>query len=300
MKPYSTFGIVGFPWDGGASLGRPGSRFAPEKIREAFAWFANRIENNQVYNVEKRKTFTLPKNALTDYGNIEIAAYSTDQTFAQAEAKLKAVLADHAFPFVLGGDHSISYPLIKALHDQNPGKRIGIIQFDAHLDLVDESPVQGRFSQSSQMRRAIELEHVSAKDIVQVGVRSYNYPWYANYLKDIGIHQITAQEVHQSDPLAIAEQIKSVMENVDLVYLTYDMDVLDPAYAPGVGANEPGGLTPVQSFAILDALYPLVDAFDIAEVNPLYDHQDITTAMAARIMFDCFVARMECGENAQT
>lgn len=150
------------------------------------------------------------------------------------------------------------------------------------------------------MRRAIELEHVSAKDIVQVGVRSYNYPWYANYLKDIGIHQITAQEVHQSDPLAIAEQIKSVMENVDLVYLTYDMDVLDPAYAPGVGANEPGGLTPVQSFAILDALYPLVDAFDIAEVNPLYDHQDITTAMAARIMFDCFVARMECGENAQT
>ncbi len=149
------FGIVGFPWDGGASLGRPGARFAPQGIRDAYKWFENRIEDNQVYDVDKRKLYTLRENSIIDYGDIDIVAYSTEKTFANAKNKATEMLTNDVFPFVLGGDHSISYPIIEALHDNTKGK-IGIIQFDAHLDLVDDSPVQGKFSQSSQMRRAIE------------------------------------------------------------------------------------------------------------------------------------------------
>ncbi len=288
---HKNFGIVGFPWDGGASLGRPGARFAPAKIREAFSWFYNRIENNQVYNVEKRQTFNLVDHGIKDYGDIDLAAFSTEKTFENAEKKINQVLQEKSFPFVLGGDHSISYPIIKALHDNTEGN-IGIIQFDAHLDLVDESPIQGKLSQSSQMRRALELPRVNPEHIVQIGVRSYNYPWYEKYLTENSIVQITAREVHESTPKKVIQQTLDALKDAEKIYLTFDIDVLDPAYAPGTGANEPGGLTPVQCMTMLDSLYEVVDAFDIAEVNPLYDHQDITTTFAARIMFDCAVARL--------
>lgn len=285
------FGIIGFPWDGGASLGRPGARYAPKAIREAAQWLQNRIVDNQVYNVEKRKLIDFHEQRIIDYGDIEIAAYSTEITFQNAEAKIKQVLADGVFPFILGGDHSISYPGIKALHDSTEGN-IAIIQFDAHLDLVDDSPVQGKFSQSSQIRRALELPRVKPEHIIQIGVRSYNYPWYAKYLEEIGIVQMTAREVHQMSAQEVIERTLAACEGVDKIYLTFDIDVLDPAFAPGSGANEPGGLTPVQCFTILDGLYRHIHAMDIAEVNPLYDHQDVTTSMAARVLFDCATERV--------
>lgn len=284
-----TFGILGFPWDGGASLGRPGARFAPESIRQAFKWFEQRIENNQVYDVDKRKLYTLQKADIEDFGDIEIAAYSTEQTFENAREKTLNMLKAGTFPFVLGGDHSISYPIIEALHEHTEGS-IGIIQFDAHLDLVDDSPVQGKYSQSSQMRRAIELERISPEHVVQIGVRSFNYPWYQEYLKDIGVVQYTARDVHTGAPEAIIREVLDYhLKDVDHIYLTFDMDVLEPGLAPGTGANEPGGLTVVQAMTMLDALYEKVDIFDIAEVNPLYDVREITASIAAKIMFECAV-----------
>ncbi|UFJ41847.1 agmatinase family protein [Brevibacillus humidisoli] len=284
-------GIVGFPWDGGASLGRPGARYAPKAIREAAGWLRNRIDGGKVYNVEKRKLIHFHEQEIIDYGDIEIAAYSTETTFQSAEAKIRELLDDNVFPFILGGDHSISYPGIKALHDSSTGN-IGIIQFDAHLDLVDDSPVQGRFSQSSQMRRALELPRVKPHHIVQIGVRSYNYPWYDEYLRETGIVQITAREVHRMSTAEVIERTLRACQDVEKIYLTFDIDVLDPAFAPGSGANEPGGLTPVQCFDLLDGLYRHIDAMDIAEVNPLYDPQEITASMAARILFDCATERV--------
>ncbi|PTX64791.1 formiminoglutamase/agmatinase [Melghirimyces profundicolus] len=291
----STLGILGFPWDGGATLGRPGSRFAPQAIREALQWFTNRIGDQKVYDVEKKRLVDLTKMELSDYDDIDIAAYSTEKTFQNAEDSVRELLNSGVFPLILGGDHSISYPMIKALHDQTEGK-VGIIQLDAHLDLVDDSPVQGRFSQSSQMRRALELSRIEPENIVQIGVRGYNYPWYETYLKETGIVQITAAEVHQTKPNQVIERTLAACEGVEKIYLTFDIDVLDPAFAPGTGANEPGGLTPVQCLSILEGLYPHINAMDIAEVNPLYDHHGITSSLAARIVFDCYTA-LACRGN---
>ncbi|MXQ52585.1 agmatinase [Shimazuella sp. KC615] len=290
MDMSKNFGILGFPWDGGASLGRPGARYAPNAIRESAKWLQNRITDNQIYDVENRKLIDLKDLQIIDYGDIDIVAYSTDLTFQNAEAKVSKILEDGSFPFILGGDHSISYPGIKALHDHSKGK-VGIIQFDAHLDLVDDSPIQGRFSQSSQMRRALELPHISPENIVQIGVRSYNYPWYAEYLENQGIVQMTAREVHHMKAKEVIEKTLEACKDVDVIYLTFDIDVLDPAFAPGSGANEPGGLTPVQCFEILDGLYEHIHAMDIAEVNPLYDHQDITVSIGAKLLFDCLTKR---------
>lgn len=290
MKLSNKFGIVGFPWDGGASLGRPGSRYAPKDIREVAQWLYNRIEDNKIYNVEKRKVIDLAESPIEDFGDIDIVAYSTEATFKNAEEKVAGLLEDGVFPFILGGDHSISYAPLKALHDSCEGN-VAIIQFDAHLDLVDESPVQGKFSQSSQIRRALELERIKPENIIQIGVRSYNYPWYGEYLKDSGIKQITAREVHNMTPEAVIQEALKACEGAEKIYLTFDIDCLDPAFAPGSGANEAGGLTPNQCFTILDGLYPHIHAMDIAEVNPLYDHQGVTTSIAARILFDCATER---------
>src|SRR5690625_2300293 len=208
------FGIVGFPWDGGASLGRPGARYAPKEVREAASWLQNRIIDNKIYNVDKRKMIDLSNHPIQDFGDVDIAAYSTDITFRNAEKKISDLLVDNVFPFIIGGDHSISYPAIKALHDSTDGN-VAIIQFDAHLDLVDESPVQGRFSQSSQMRRALELGRIRPEHVIQVGVRNFNYPWYADYLAETGIFQITATEVHNSTTDGIIRQILRACEGVE-------------------------------------------------------------------------------------
>ncbi|WP_274364767.1 agmatinase family protein [Paenibacillus thermotolerans] len=284
------FGIVGFPWDGGASLGRPGARYAPQAIRENAKWLQNRIQGGKVYNVETRELIDFNESKMIDYGDIDIVAYSTEATFANAEKKIGDLLDQGVFPFILGGDHSISYPGIKALHDRTKGN-VAVIQFDTHLDLVDDSPVQGKFSQSSQMRRALELPRIRPEHIIQLGVRSYNYPWYAEYLKENGIVQISAREIHRTSADVIVERVLEACKDADAIYLTFDIDVLEPAYAPGSGANEPGGLTPVQCFDILDQLYTKIDAMDIAEVNPLFDHQDITSSIGARILFDCATTR---------
>lgn len=282
------FGILGFPWDGGASLGRPGARLAPQEVRSAFGWFKGRIQDEKVYHVETRKNYNVNADQIVDYGDIDIVAYSVEQTLKNAEESTKEIIKKGGYPFIIGGDHSISYPIIKALHDTCEGQ-VGIIHFDAHLDLVDENHLQGKYSQSSEIRRAIELDRVSPEHVVQIGVRGFNYPWYCDYLKEIGVHQYTAYDVHSGDPLKIAKETLDILKDCEKIYLTFDIDVLDPAFAPGTGADEPFGLLPYQCMVMLNEFYSKTDAFDIAEVNPTFDLHGITTAVAARIMFECFI-----------
>ena len=282
------FGILGFPWDGGASLGRPGARYAPKEVREAFGWFKGRIQNEQVYHVESRKNYNVNADQILDYGDIDIVAYDEQQTIQNAYQSTKEIIEKDGFPFIIGGDHSISYPIIKALHDTCTGQ-VGIIHFDAHLDLVDENHLQGKYSQSSEIRRALELERVQPENIVQIGVRGFNYPWYRDYLKDIGIKQYTAYDVHKGDPEKIADETLERLSGCDKIYLTFDIDVMDPAFVPCPGADEPFGLLPFQCMVMLNKMYDKVDAFDIAEVNPTFDTHGITTAVASRIMFECFI-----------
>ncbi|MEY8368301.1 agmatinase family protein [Anaerovoracaceae bacterium 42-11] len=282
------FGILGFPWDGGASLGRPGARYAPKEIREAFGWFTGRIQDEKVYHVESRKNYNVRTEQIRDYGDIDIVAYDEQKTLENACEATKRIIENEGFPFIIGGDHSISWPPIKALHDTCSGQ-VGIIHFDAHIDLVDENHLQGRYSQSSEIRRALELPRVKEEHIVQIGLRGFNYPWYNDYLKETGIQQYTAYDVHMGDPKTIAKETLQRLSDCEKIYLTFDIDVMDPAFVPGTGADEPFGLTPFQCMVMLGELYSHVDAFDIAEVNPTYDTHGMTTAVASRIMFECFI-----------
>jgi formiminoglutamase/agmatinase len=280
------YAIIGFPWDMGASLGRPGARYAPKAIRDSLKWILNRVKDNKVFDIESNRVVDLSQVIIKDVGDIEIFAHDTFKTFNTAYMSIKNLIIEGFNPVIIGGDHSISYPCIKALHDSVEGT-IGIVQFDAHLDLVDETPFQGKFSHSSEIRRALELERV--KRVIQIGVRGYNYPFHYDDVRKFNIMQFSSYDVRKLGASIISEKVLKELNNIDYMYITLDIDVLDPSFAPGCGANEPGGLTIWDLIEILKKLAPYSHAFDIVEVNPLFDTGGITSSIAAKLLFDYII-----------
>lgn len=285
----SKYGIFGIPWDGGASLGRPGARYAPAKVREALNWILNRIQRGQIAAIERQALIDLQGTYIQDFGDIDIVHHDYRQTFSNIFNQTQELLQKGFIPMAIGGDHSVSFPMIEALHSSSSGN-IGIIQFDAHLDLMDESAAQGRFSQSSEIRRALELERVKAKNLVQIGVRGFNFPISWEYVKSNQIRQVTPEYISSSIIDDVAEECLAIVKDgTEKVYMTIDIDVIDPAYAPGCGANEPGGLTVAELEKLVCRFAPHADALDIVEVNPLFDLNDMTSSIAAKLLMNIIV-----------
>jgi agmatinase len=285
------FSVIGFPWDFGSSLGRPGARYGPEEIRKSAAWNLNRIREGRVWDVEGGQVIDLNAVEISDQGDVDIAAHDTELTFERAQAMVATALEGDRFPIVLGGDHAISLPPIRALAAARP--RIGIIQLDAHLDLVDFSPRQGSLSQSNQIRRALELPQMSAARLVQVGLRGLNYPEYADFCREQGITQLTAGQALEQGAEAVATRCLEVAgAEGAAIYFTLDIDALDPSSAPGAGAHEHGGLTPRFVSALIRRLAPAVSAFDITEVNPMFDLHGMTSNLASKLMWDLILTRV--------
>src|SRR5690606_27156511 len=285
------FAVIGFPWDFGASLGRPGARYGPDAIRQASLWNLARIRNGRVWDLEGGRVIDVSGLEITDRGDVTIAAHDQARTFANARELIGEALAQGWIPVVLGGDHSISLPGIEALVQATRGP-VGIIQIDAHLDLVDESPTQGRYSQSSQIRRALELEGVSPSRLVQIGLRGFNYPQYADYVREQGITQFTAPDVARLGAEHVArEALARAGRDGAAIYLTLDIDALDPAVAPGAGHLEFGGLSVQDVSAMLRLFAPHVAALDVAEVNPAFDVHGMTANLAAKLLFDLLMTR---------
>jgi agmatinase len=287
--------LLGVPFDSATTIGRPGARYAPERIRSAFGWNLNRVRNGAFYDVEGEKIVSMENYVVKDYGDIPIVGYDQMDTFKNAQESLTEILHSGAFPIVLGGDHEVSIPLLQAYHDYQKGP-LGIIHVDAHLDLVDENQRQGRYSGSSPMRRALEMGRYLPKNLVQVGVRGFNYPDQYEYIISKGINHISASKVHSLGGQAAAERaLEIATANGAKVYLSLDVDCLDYAYAPGTGADEAGGLTSAQVLQFMRVIAPHIGAMDIVEVNPMTDQQDATSGLAAQIIFTVISSRVSAG-----
>ena len=284
--------LLGVPFDSATTLGRPGARYAPARIRSAFSWNLNRVRNGAFYDIEAERIVRLDEYAVEDYGDSFIAGYDQLETLKNAQQLMAEVLRSDAFPIALGGDHEVSIPLLQAFHDHQDGP-LGIIHVDAHLDLVDENPRQGRFSGSSPMRRALEMGRYSPKNLVQVGVRGFNYTDQYEYIASHGIQHISASRVHAIGGQVAAERALEIASAGGAhVYLSFDMDALDYAFAPGTGADEAGGLTSAQVLQFMRIVAPHIDAMDIVEVNPLFDQHDFTSGLAAQIIFTVIASRV--------
>jgi formiminoglutamase/agmatinase len=187
-------------------------------------------------------------------------------------------------PIVVGGDDSLLFPAVRGFHDAVAGS-VAVVHFDAHLDLLDESRAQGRFSHSSGMRRALELERVDPRRSIQVGVRHFNFPSSAEFIASVGLAELSAVEFARIGTEAVVARIRERIAGADQVFWSFDIDAIDPAHAPGAGAHEPGGLTSRQALDCVRLLAPHVDGFAVFEVNPLRDVGDMTSILAAYLVY---------------
>lgn len=279
-----SFDLWGVPFDGAATLGWPGSRYAPERVRRALGWMRMRVQDDQIYSTDTGKLHHLAPDALRDRGDVDLVAHDLMATLDATSAAVASSVSGGRVPIVIGGDDSLLFACVRGFHDAHEGS-IGILHFDAHLDLLDESRQQGHFSQSSGMRRALELPRVSAAHSIQVGVRNFNFPASHEFIRKVGLLQMSAVEFHDNGTERAVERINSTLDSCDHVFWSFDIDVVDPSAAPGAGAHEPGGLTTRHVMDCVRLLANRCEGFAIMEVNPLTDHHDMTSILAANLAF---------------
>lgn len=267
--------IVGAPFDDAVSH-RPGARFGPRAIRQA--QYTSGSLNSLQLGVEPFEVLTV-----VDAGDANIVPAWIDRAHALIYRKVLEVAGTGAIPIVLGGDHSITWPSATAVAEVRKPGSIGIVHFDAHADTANEDwgVLAGH---GTPMRRLIESGAVAGKNFVQVGLRGYWPPKEVfAWMKEHGLryHFMTEIEERGSEAV-IKDAIAEALDGPDSIYLSLDIDVIDPGMAPGTGTPEPGGMLTRE---VLRAIRQIVGAvelagMDIVEVSPPYDHAE-TTAMAA-------------------
>lgn len=283
------FGIIGLNYDTEAGRGWPGARYAPKSIRNALAGIMNRMEDNYLFDVCNRRLIDYSKMEIKDFGDTDdICRFNHEKALSDMSSAVQNVIDDGYIPVILGGDHSITNAGFDALYTKTKGN-IGIIDFDAHLDLKYDSHVQGKYSGSSEIRRAAEKERINPHNIVEIGPRGYNYPEHFHYIKESGITIFTPQDVYEQGAQAIAEKALEIASNgTEAIYVTVDIDALDMAFALGSGGQEPAGLNHFQLSKMLRIIAPSAKAIDFVEVNPMTDHRELTSHVCANLILDYF------------
>lgn len=268
--------MVGVPFDHGTT-NRPGTRFGPRSIRIASQNYGIYINSfSGAYDLELKKHILGGVNVI-DYGDVAILPTHTRTNMRMIHDTFRNIVESNVFPVAFGGDHTITFPLVDAFDIP-----LDIIHFDTHLDFIDN--VGGvKFSHSNPIKRASELENVN--NITQIGIRGFT-DRITNFMEaeKYGSRIITAKDVFDNGIEFILHEIPEA-ENI---YVTFDIDVLDPSIAPGTGTPEFGGFNYLQVKEILTELPKKgnIIGFDIVEVNPLYDVADMTSQIAARLAMD--------------
>jgi agmatinase len=266
--------LIGIPYDGGTTY-RPGPRFGPRHVREQSViirpW-------NPVLSLNP-----FEKYRVADYGDLSINPLSIEDTFQRITTQLNTVLQAGARTACVGGDHSILLPILRALHKRfGP---VGLIQFDAHNDTWG-----GYFgsphSHGTPVRRAVEEGLLVPNDVLQIGLRGQVYSKEDfEFGRKHGFRVITTEEFHRDGMMPIKRALKRLARRP--VYVTLDIDVVDPAFAPGTGTPQVGGLSSAQILELVRSLRGLnLVGCDLVEVSPPYDSGEITSLLAANLLYE--------------
>ncbi len=265
------FHIAGIPLDIGTT-NRSGARFGPQAIRHA-----SRMLVDGAHPGTWRDPVTLP---VADIGDFEIALGDLQASLALIQRRAQS--SNHLI--VLGGEHGITLPLLRALRARR-GAPLALVHFDAHVDTWPDSFGQP-FGHGSPFYHAIREGLVDPRRMIQIGIRSPVQREVWDWTLDQGVTILTSQDVHEGGPAATAARICAVVGDA-AAYLTFDIDALDPAFAPGTGTPEMGGLASWQVQAILRRLGSIAWAgMDVVEVAPPYDCAEITALGAATIVWE--------------
>ena len=198
--------FIGVPYDGASTLGWPGSRYAPAEVRKHLAWMRMRVQDGRLYWVDEDRVVEWEAAQLHDAGDAAVVPHDLMASLAAARAKTAEETRAGRIPAVVGGDDSILFPAVAGFHDAVPGT-VAVVHFDAHLDLMDDSPMQGRYSQSSGMRRALELPRVAARHSIQIGTRNFNFPSSKQFIDAVGLTEVPAKAVRRRGAAFTLERI---------------------------------------------------------------------------------------------
>jgi guanidinopropionase len=273
--------LAGVPYDGGVS-NRPGARHGPREIRNASSL------TRAIHHVTKINPFELC--AVADVGDVMFSqVYDVEASMAEIEAFFSAIVKAGAAPLTAGGDHSISYPILKALGAERP---LHIVHIDAHTDTWDT--FQGsKFHHGAPFRRAVEAGVIDPTSMIQIGIRgAQNVTEGWDFSIENGMRVIFMEEFTAMGVEAVIAEARRVVGDGP-VYVSFDVDGLDPVYAPGTGTPEIGGLTTIEGQALVRGLRGLnIVGGDVVEVSPPFDPTGNTAMVGATLMYEilCILA----------
>lgn len=267
------YAVLGVPFDA-TSTYRTGARFGPNAIRQASL-------NIETYSL--RSNFDSEQLLLCDLGDLDISS-NPKKTIDKLSLVTEDLITQKKIPVTIGGEHTITLGVFKGLKSKS--QQTALIAFDAHLDLRKE--FLGLTLSHTTFMRVIN-EKIKPAKIIEVGTRAICSEELA-YSKKAGIKFITSHQIRKDGSKKIANEIKNIISSYQTVYLSIDMDVIDPAYAPGVQNPEPDG---IETHTLLDIIYQLCNTrilgLDIVEVTPIYDN-GLTAITASKIILETLSA----------
>lgn len=271
--------FVGVPLDTGTS-NRPGARFGPRQIR---------AESCMVRTCNP-STGAAPFHSLmvADIGDVNVNLYNLQDSCRQIREAYQKIVAAGCIPLTLGGDHTITYPILQAVAEKHGP--VGLVHVDAHTDTGDTA-LGEKIYHGTPFRRCVDEGLLDCKRVVQIGIRGSSYtPDPYKYCRDQGFRVILAEDCWLKSLVPLMAEVRKQM-GAKPIYISFDIDGLDPAYAPGTGTPEIAGLTPAQALEIIRGCQGLnIVGCDLVEVAPIYDASGNTALMGANLLFEMLCA----------
>lgn len=274
-------GLIGVPWDTGTT-NRPGARHGPRQLRDLSTMIRAR---HPVSGIEP----FVARNC-ADMGDCPVNPADTMDTLGRAEEYFKNVKDAGIIPLSAGGDHLLTLPILRGLVQAGP---VGLIQFDAHTDLFDSYFNGCKFTHGTPFRRAIEEGLVDPKRMIQIGIRGTRGGDDVEWGLEQGIRIVTIEELYDTGHDVIMAEARNIVGDAP-TYVTFDIDSIDPSFAPGTGTPEIGGFTTLEAQRMVRQLSGLnLIGADLVEVSPPFDQSGGTAWVGASIMFELLCLLVE-------
>lgn len=274
--------VLGIPYDEGTTY-RPGTRFGPRAIRDASMFYSYDGHENRYYDADRQK-WILKGKTIADAGDVEIEPLSLKKNWKAITGAVTSILDAGAIPAVLGGDHSITDPVVQAFE----GRKFHYVHFDTHADC--DKMFYSDFTHGSPVQHL--LEKGLAESVTLIGIRGLtNSPHDIARVQEMGVNVITTRELKKN----LLQPAPDLFKEGDY-YISLDIDFFDPSAAPGTGTPEPGGLFFPDFSDIIDLIADRgnIIGFDVVEVNPLFDGASANTAhLAARCVLELMSAALD-------
>ncbi|CAM5166487.1 unnamed protein product [Eretmochelys imbricata] len=271
--------FVGVPLDTGTS-NRPGARFGPRHIR---------AESDMV-SMYNPSTGAAPFHSLVvaDIGDVNVNLYDLQDSCRQIREAYQKIVAAGCIPLTMGGDHTITYPILQAVAEKHGP--VGLVHVDAHTDTGD-TEVGEKIYHGTPFRYCVDEGLLDCKRVVQIGIRGSSYtPDPYKYCWDQGFRVVLAEDCWLKSLVPLMGEVRKQM-GAKPIYISFDIDALDPAYAPGTGTPEIAGLTPAQALEIIRGCQGLnIVGCDLVEVAPIYDASGNTALVGANLLFEMLCA----------